>query len=105
MAQSLIAQRPLINEKRMLEEAATKEQDVCKTKKNIFHSLEKFFSSAFMIAVREEQVRENYEEQLKKIRHETNRFESLWNFYLNFCLERLQKASDADKSEVREEMK
>lgn len=30
LAQSLIAQRPLINERKMIDEAAKKEQDVCK---------------------------------------------------------------------------
>jgi len=79
LAQSLIAQRPLINEKRLLDEAAKKDQDV-----------------SFFISVREQQVRENFDEQLKNINGDKS---SLWNFYLNFCLRRLEKASENDKNE------
>lgn len=67
-----------------------------------------------MIAVLEQQVRENYEEALTNSRvdqsndlMETMDFEEefsldeLWNFYLDFCVKRLVQASDSSKSEVR----
>ncbi|CAF1352469.1 unnamed protein product [Adineta steineri] len=79
LAQSLIAQRPLINERKMLDEAAKKDQDV-----------------TFMIAVLEQQVRENYEKQLKKSTVNKN---ELWNLYLDFCVQRLTQAASSNKTE------
>ncbi|CAF4576596.1 unnamed protein product, partial [Rotaria sp. Silwood1] len=79
LAQSLIAQRPLINERKMIDEAAKKEQDV-----------------TFMIAILEQQVRENYEQQLNNSTVNKN---ELWNLYLDFCLQRLSQASDTNKTE------
>ncbi|CAF1959562.1 unnamed protein product [Rotaria magnacalcarata] len=79
LAQSLLAQRPLINERKMIDEAAKKDQDV-----------------SFMIAILEQQARENYEEQLKNSIVDTN---ELWNLYLEFCVQRLRQASDTNKIE------
>ncbi|CAF0814641.1 unnamed protein product [Adineta ricciae] len=79
LAQSLIAQRPLINERKLVEEAAKKEQD-----------------ASFMVAVLEQQVRENYEELLKDT---TTNKDELWNLYLDFCVQRLSQTSDSNKSE------
>jgi U3 small nucleolar RNA-associated protein 6 len=79
LAQSLLAQRPLVNERKMLDEATKKEQDI-----------------SFMIAVLEQQVRENYEEELKNSRVDKN---ELWNLYLDFCVRRLSQASDSTKNE------
>ncbi|CAF0887840.1 unnamed protein product [Rotaria sordida] len=79
LAQSLIAQRPLINERKMIDEATKKEQDV-----------------TFMIAILEQQVRENYEQQLNNSIVDKN---ELWNLYLDFCVQRLRQASDSNKTE------
>ncbi|CAF4119264.1 unnamed protein product [Rotaria sp. Silwood2] len=79
LAQSLIAQRPLINERKMIDEAAKKEQDV-----------------TFMIAILEQQVRENYEQQLNNSIVDKN---ELWNLYLDFCVQRFSQISDSNKSE------
>jgi len=79
LARSLLAQRPLINERKMLNEAAKKEQDI-----------------SFMIAVLEQQVRENYEEELKNSPANKN---ELQNFYLDFCVQRLSQAPDSVKTE------
>lgn len=78
-AQSLIAQRPLINERKMLDEATKKDQDI-----------------TFMIAVLEQQVRENYEELIKNSQIGKN---ELWNLYLDFCVQRLSQAPDVVKNE------
>jgi len=78
-AQSLIAQRPLINERKMLDEATKKEQDI-----------------TFMIAVLEQQVRENYEELIKNSQINKN---ELWDLYLDFCIQRLSQAPDSVKNE------
>ncbi|CAF4450636.1 unnamed protein product, partial [Rotaria magnacalcarata] len=49
-----------------------------------------------MIAILEQQARENYEEQLKNSIVDTN---ELWNLYLEFCVQRLRQASDTNKIE------
>lgn len=79
LAQSLIAQRPLISERKLLDEATKKDQDV-----------------TFMIATLEQEVRENFEQQLSQ--SNVNKDE-LWNLYLDFCVQRLGQSPDSIKTE------
>jgi len=49
-----------------------------------------------MIAILEQQVRENYEQQLK---NSTIDKDELWNLYMYFCVQRLTQAPDSTKNE------
>jgi len=67
-----------------------------------------------MIAILEQQVRENYEQQLNKsivnkgkkyLHFDFRQFwliclDELWNLYLDFCIQRLSQAPDSTKNEV-----
>ncbi len=70
-----------------------------------------------MIAVLEQQVRENYEELLKNSTVDKSKdcnsmiyifnlnLDELWNLYLDFCIQRLSQASDSNKNEVKTKVK
>jgi len=77
LAQSLIAQRPLFKEMKMIEEAKNNDQD-----------------ASFMIAVLEQHVHENYQSLLSQANDE-----NLWYLYIDFCLQRLKQESELLKNE------
>jgi hypothetical protein len=67
-----------------------------------------------MIAILEQQVRENYEQQLNNSIVDKSKYfiniinfslifvlDELWNLYLDFCVQRLSQASDSTKNEVK----
>ncbi len=71
-----------------------------------------------MIAILEQQVRENYEQQLNNSIVDKSKcfnnvvvfngflffLEKLWNLYLDFCVQRLSQAPESTKNEVKKDL-